>query len=147
MDIFGAQIPEEIKSNIEAANVLIADVTYENCNVYYEIGYAIGAGKAIAPVINSSFNNATQNVRSDGFFDTIGYKTYENSEELCDILKKLPDTRFIKLYANELNKEQPLFVLDSVKKQTSVMLLYQPLKILRCFIEVLIQLKVHVFLP
>ena len=54
-DVFGAVVPDEIRKEIWAADVVACDVTRPNLNVYYEVGFAIGAGKAVAPVVNVSF--------------------------------------------------------------------------------------------
>ncbi|HEX5760153.1 MAG TPA: hypothetical protein VF121_13260 [Thermoanaerobaculia bacterium] len=42
---FTGQITEKILGSIEMAGVIIADVTHERPNVYYEIGYAQGQGE------------------------------------------------------------------------------------------------------
>jgi len=116
MAIFGSNIPDVIKSNIGNIDVLICGVTYPNLNVYYEIGYAIGAGKTIAPVVNTSFANAETDIRRDGFFDNIGYEKYENSDQLIEILKNLPSTILAELYSKPINFQQPLFILDTLRK-------------------------------
>jgi len=46
MDVAGRFIGTEVLSEIEAAEVLIADVTRLNFNVRYEIRFAIGAAGA-----------------------------------------------------------------------------------------------------
>ena len=58
LDIFGSNIPDEIRKKICDTDVLVCDITRQNNNVYYEIGFAIGIGKAVAPVVNISFANA-----------------------------------------------------------------------------------------
>ncbi|WP_208153354.1 hypothetical protein J4T90_12190 [Sinorhizobium medicae] len=116
MEILGAHIADEVRTNLDSADVVIADVTVPNYNVYYEIGYAIGKGKSIAPVVNVAFADATKNLQLDGFFDTIGYSTYENTDQLIDKCKALPTTRLIDLYSKPLNTAQPLYLLDTVRK-------------------------------
>lgn len=116
LDVFGAYIPDEIRSAIEEADIVFADVTRPNLNVFYEIGFGIGIGKAFAPLINGSFANATASVRSLGLFDNIGYKVYENSEQLIDILQINPGTPLLQLYARDMNFSQPLYVVDTLRK-------------------------------
>ena len=65
LPIFGASIPDEVRSAIEASDVLICDITRPNRNVYYEIGYSVGLGKSLAPIINASFANAISDVQKD----------------------------------------------------------------------------------
>jgi len=114
--VFGSNIPDVVKNSISEIDVLVCDVTRPNLNVYYEISYAIGAGKAIAPVVNTSFANAETDIRRDGFFDNIGYRKYENTDQLAEILKTLPSTILLDLYAKSTNFQQPLFVLDTLRK-------------------------------
>ena len=113
---FGANIPDEIKSAIEGADALFADITRPNLNVYFEIGYAIALGKTFAPIINSSFGGASDSAKSLGLFSNIGYKTYENSEELYSILTRTSQSRLLELYAADVNLSQPIYLLDSLRK-------------------------------
>jgi len=116
MTIFGAALADEVRNHIRNTDVVVCDITRPNLNVYYEIGFAIGLGKPIAPVINTSFANATQDVLKDGFFDGIGFKPYENSEQLAKILLELPTHRLLELYAKPINFQQPLYILDAFRK-------------------------------
>ncbi len=116
MDIFGAALADKVRSDIRASDILVCDITRPNLNVYYETGYAIGLGKPIAPVINVSFINAEKDIQCDGFFDGIGYKAYENSEELSKILMELPSHTLIELYGKQVNFQQPLYILDTFRK-------------------------------
>ncbi|MBI1620181.1 P-loop ATPase, Sll1717 family [Aquamicrobium zhengzhouense] len=116
MDILGQNIADEVRQNIDPVDVLVCDVTKPNQNVYYEIGYAIGRGKSIAPVVNVSFVDAERILREDGLFDIIGYGRYENAEQLADILGNLPNSALSQLYAKPLNTTQPVFILDTYRK-------------------------------
>jgi hypothetical protein len=116
MATFGKNIPDQIRENIGSSDVLVCDITIQNMNVYYEIGYAIGRGKAIAPVVNTSFGDAEKEILRDGFFDNIGYEKYDNWENLTQHLTNLPDTSLLDLYAKPLNFQQPLFLLDTLRK-------------------------------
>jgi hypothetical protein len=116
LPIFGAGIPDEVRTGIETADVLICDITYKNLNVYYEIGFAIGIGKSIAPVLNISFADAVSDVQRDGLFDVIGYRTYENSPDLVKILTDLPLVSLVDLYGKPLNTHQPIYFLQAYRK-------------------------------
>ncbi len=116
LEPFGLNIPGEVRSAIEDADVLFADVTRPNMNVYYEIGYAIGLGKTFAPIINVSFANATISTRSLGLFANIGYQVYENSKELERIIIATPYNPLLGLYSQDINYSQPLYVLDTLRK-------------------------------
>jgi hypothetical protein len=43
-------IPARIRESIAAARVVIADITHEKGNVYFEVGYASGLNKAVVYV-------------------------------------------------------------------------------------------------
>jgi hypothetical protein len=116
MDVFGQGIGDQVREEINAADVVIGDVTIPNENVYYEIGYAIGRGKSVAPVVNVAFADATRNLQANGFFDTVAYERYENANELLEIFKVLPSANLLDLYAKPLNTTQPLYLLDSMRK-------------------------------
>ena len=120
LDIFGAVIPDEVRSGIETADVLICDVTRPNLNVYYEIGYSIGKRKSIAPVVNVSFRGAAEDIQKDGLFDIVGYRPYENSEGLATVLSELPDHILLDLYGKPLNSMQPLYFLNAYRKTNFV---------------------------
>ena len=116
MEVFGANIPDEVRESIGDKDILICDITRPNMNVYYEVGYALGKGKTIAPVVNIAFANAVEDIRRDGLFDNIGYQKYENSDQLVRIMSNLPSSNLIALYGKQVNFRQPLFVLDTFRK-------------------------------
>ncbi len=116
VDIFGAALGDEIRREIAAADLLVCDITFANCNVYYEIGYALGVGKPIAPVANTSFVDVKRKIQEDGIFDGIGYKSYDNSGQLANILNHLPEHTLIDLYSKPINFQQPLYIIDTLRK-------------------------------
>ncbi len=116
LEIFGAQIPDEVRASIENTDILFADITRPNLNVYYEIGYAIGLGKTFLPVINNSFVNANMSLRTIGLFHNIGFKSYENSKDLCGIFESTPISSLLELYSRDINHSQPIFVVDTLRK-------------------------------
>jgi hypothetical protein len=116
MGVFGDIIPDQVRDNIRSAAAFIFDVTRSNPNVYYEAGFAIGLGKPVAPVLNASFAGAATELQKDGLFDNLGYQSYENSGNLAELIRNLPNNILLDLYSRELNSQQPLFILDTLKK-------------------------------
>lgn len=116
MDIFGRYIPDEVRTNIEDADIFFADLTVRNLNVYYELGFAIGLGKPINPVVNNSFEDVGKRIQNEALLDNIGYIAYENSHELAKILLQPTDNVLIDLYGKDVNPSQPLFLLDTLRK-------------------------------
>ena len=116
VDTFGFSIPDQVRDHIIANDILICDITQPNMNVYYEVGFAIGSGKTIAPVINTSFAHALTDIQKDGLFDNIGFKSYDNAAQLEAALLDTPGPNLIELYAKDLNSQQPFFILDTYRK-------------------------------
>ena len=116
MPTFGANIPDEVRLSIEGCANFFADLTRSNLNVYYEIGFAIGLGKTFAPLINTSFSNATASIQNIGLFSNIGYLAYENSQQLSAHILTTPANKLLDLYANDINFAQPIFLFDTIKK-------------------------------
>ncbi|MDP3855099.1 P-loop ATPase, Sll1717 family [Phenylobacterium sp.] len=116
LDVFGALIPDQVRAAVEAADVVVCDITIPNRNVYYEAGYGIGLGKAVAPVVNSSYAGAMAAVQRDGFFDNVGFRSYDNSEALAKLLIDLPETKLSDLYSKDIDRSQPIYLLDAFRK-------------------------------
>lgn len=88
MDINGKFIEEKILEEI-SDRIFVADITYLNFNVVFEIGYAIGAKREIILVRNRTFEEKGPTILQVGIFDTIGYAEYATSDDLVTILKKI----------------------------------------------------------
>lgn len=116
MEIFGRYIPDEVRANIESADYFFADFTLRNLNVYYELGFAIGLGKPVNPIVNGSFEGSGKRIQQEALLDNIGYKVYDNSNELVRILSEPTDNVLIDLYGKEVKLSQPIFYLDTLKK-------------------------------
>ncbi len=115
MDINGAFISNEIKSEIDKAETLIADISQLNFNVTYEVGFAIGSSKPVLLTKNSEFKDVKTSVTEVGIFDTIGYSEYSNSQMLYDIIK---NSNRIKLFDGniQLNNKAPVYLLETKDK-------------------------------
>ena len=98
INILGFQIDKLIRTKIYEADFLAADITKQNQNVFYEIGYALACGKPVLPTIHAAIANARENVQRLGLFDTTGYADYNNAEELCYHLQRW-EKNFMEKYA------------------------------------------------
>jgi hypothetical protein len=98
-EIAGRFIVEPILDNIAASQCLVADISTLNFNVTYEIGYAIGRGKRVVLVKNKAIATDETELKRVGIFDTLGYITYENAEELYRILASIKDFMPLKIGA------------------------------------------------
>jgi hypothetical protein len=117
--IIGFKLDDLIRDQIHEANVLAADITYPNHNVFYEIGYAIAVGKPVIPTVNIAIDKAIERIQKIGLFDTLGWATYVNSVELSAKLRDWNDISWSNKYSRRRNHAQPLFILDTLKRLIS----------------------------
>lgn len=82
-DIPGHPVISPILERITESQFVVADITYLNLNVVYEIGFAIGSKKRAFLIKHKSTQGDDDIARQAGIFDTLGYQTYENAEDLA----------------------------------------------------------------
>jgi nucleoside 2-deoxyribosyltransferase len=116
MRIIGFKVDDVVRTEIDKAAVVVADITYPNPNVLYEIGYAIARGKPVLPTVNVAIEKAVQHVQRVGLFDNIGWATYENADELYSHLQSWPDYAWSNGYVQQRDYSQPLYILDTLVK-------------------------------
>ena len=56
--VIGLRLDDQLRDRIASSDLLVADITVPNFNVFYEIGYAIGRGKPIFLTVNNSIEHA-----------------------------------------------------------------------------------------
>ena len=71
---------------IRNARCVAADITDLNFNVLFELGFAIGAGRAIWPLVESSEENRLY--KAFDTLTTIGHSRYTNSKSIANKLSK-----------------------------------------------------------
>jgi hypothetical protein len=115
LDIAGHFIPIEIERRIDGIVFFVADITFLNFNVTYEVGFAIGRGKRVFLVRNRSFQEVTPTIREVGIFDTLGYQEYSNSDELHRLLQTFSADDPISITAAR-NKRAPIYIIEAKHK-------------------------------
>lgn len=84
----------EICEAIRKSSCVVLNVTNVNFNVLFEYGYAIGAGKAIWPLVEEGVVKGSRVYASIDALTTIGYSGFTNSKSIYTrVLKKKPWTR------------------------------------------------------
>ena len=81
-DVAGGPLILPILAKIDDFPFVIADITYLNLNVVYEIGFAIGRNKRAFLVRHKGTEGDQQLTKAVGIFDTLGYHEYETFDEL-----------------------------------------------------------------
>jgi hypothetical protein len=115
LDIVGQFIAGEVLTGIKQADLFVADISVLNFNVTYEIGFAIGIGKRILITRNESIKEGTPSIREIGIFDTLGYKTYQNSADLSEFIKTAIIAAPIPI-PNKINNKSPVYLLEGLHK-------------------------------
>ena len=116
LTVAGFRLDDLIREKILEADLLLADVTFANQNVYYEMGFAISSGISVLPTINITIDKATSRLQSIGLLDNIGWLTYSNAEDLARQFDEWEGLSWMSNYKLRRNYVQPLFVLDTVAK-------------------------------
>lgn len=119
MSIGGKFIITEILKEIEKSDFLCADLTGVNENVLFEIGFAIGKGKPIWLIQDTSIIPSNNKFKELNFLTTVGYEPYTKSDDIVNAFlnKKayMNTTNILSTFQNEdddalLNKNVLLFL-------------------------------------
>ena len=110
------------------AEAVVADITFVNDNVTYEVGYAIGAQKDLRLIYNSSVDN--KRLKEIALFDTLIHDNFKTRVDLEKILRDRAAPKN-KWPPAPRNPKQPIYVLtpstpsplttrllSAIKKQT-----------------------------
>lgn len=110
-DIAGRFLVEPILQRIDSAKCIVADISVLNFNVTYEIGYAIAKGKRVVLVRNRAFAADEGEVRKVGVFDTLGYRQYENGDDLASLLGEISDYNGLPV-PQKIDSKAPVWILQ-----------------------------------
>jgi hypothetical protein len=116
LEIAGRFIATEVLRQIAQSDLVVADISTLNFNVTYEIGYAVGQKKGLLLTRYAALGADTRYLTEIGIFDTIGFKPYENSNELRQLIEHQDVTKSIEFDANTIARRQPLYLLDGKVK-------------------------------
>ncbi len=132
-DIAGRFIADQILARISATEVLFADITQLNFNVAYEVGFALGRGKRVVLSRHRGISPTPPLLQDVGIFDTLGYKDYENAEDLLEIMRSVPDTTPSVRNVYGLNKAAPVYLMDARFRTDAVTRIVSRVKKARLF--------------
>jgi hypothetical protein len=107
-DASASPVGKAVEAWIDDAEAVVADITFVNDNVTYEIGYAIGAQKDLRLIYNSSIQKT--NLKQIGLFDTLindGFRTRADLESLLRD-RAAPKNKWP---LSPRNSKQPVYVL------------------------------------
>jgi hypothetical protein len=113
-DIAGNSLISPIVEGIDASKFVVADITYLNPNVVYEIGYAIGRSRRCFLIRHEGTEGDRRLAGEVGIFDTLGYDTYVDDDELANSLTAYVDPTPLPL-AITLDRLAPVYVVGHAK--------------------------------
>lgn len=120
-DVAGRFIAGTILAEIDAGDVLVADITRLNFNVVFEVGYAIGRRKRVYLIRNSAITGSDDLIREVGIFDTLGYQEYDSSERLASYLSDISSSTPLATSSGVPNRAAPVYlVLPRVKGDNEI---------------------------
>ncbi|MGO8879242.1 MAG: P-loop ATPase, Sll1717 family [Desulfomonilaceae bacterium] len=112
-DTAGRFIVEGVMEKIDVSDCLVADITRLNFNVTFEVGYAIGRSKRVIPILNESLSPPKKQISQIGIYDTIGYESYENTNDLVQYLSHLTDHKPLIFQYYPIDHSAPVYILDT----------------------------------
>ena len=110
-DVPGTPLVSPILEKIDESPFVVADITYLNMNVVYEIGFAIGRGKRAFLIRHTATDGDKNLAKSVGVFDTLGYHEYEDSENLKNRLAAHIDTANIS-FSTGLDRNSRVYLIE-----------------------------------
>lgn len=110
-DIAGETVVSPILSKIEDSPFVVADITYLNLNVVYEIGFAIGRNKKVFLLKDTSVAGDGELAKRTGIFDTLGYFGYSTDEDIRNRLTGHIDETALPL-TRELDRQAPVYLME-----------------------------------
>ena len=110
MNIGGQIIFCEICKGIRFARVFVADVTVLNFNVLFELGYAVGLGKPIRLLRDTSYVRDARELEESGILDTIGYDNYSTSDAVVGVLLTKDPRPIVVSAASPELRSSPIYV-------------------------------------
>lgn len=114
-DIAGNPLISPILDGIESSKFVVADITYLNPNVVYEIGFAIGRSRRCLLIRHSQIEGDKRVAREVGIFDTLGYDTYDDADGLAGSLTAYVDPKPL-AFSSALDRLAPVYVVEPPAK-------------------------------
>ncbi len=111
MDVPGRVVFCQICRSMRGAAAVYADVTTLNFNLMFEIGFAIGLGRAVRPIRDTSYSVDRKLFDAVGVLDTLGYADFQNSEELADAILEMGPPEPVGATPDHVYRDTPIYVL------------------------------------
>ncbi|MBS4045655.1 MAG: hypothetical protein KG075_04875 [Alphaproteobacteria bacterium] len=110
-DVPGAVLISPILEKIDESPFIVADITYLNLNVLYEIGFAVGKGKRAFLVRSKNIEGDKVVAKQAGIFDTLGYHEFESADDLKSRLAAHIEDRPLAI-PQGLDRKAPIYIVE-----------------------------------
>lgn len=114
-DIAGNPLISPIIQGIDSSKFVVADITYLNLNVVYEIGFSIGRRRRCFLVRCGQVDGDKKIAAEVGIFDTLGYDTYQDDDGLANTLTAHVDPTPLPFIV-ALDRLAPVYVVEPPAK-------------------------------
>jgi hypothetical protein len=118
-DVAGNPLVSPILEKIDDSPFVVADITYLNLNVVYEIGFAIGKSKRAFLVRHKPTAGDLLVAKAVGIFDTLGYHEYETFDDLKARLEAHIDAVHLN-FSTVLDRKSPIYLIEPPKRGPDV---------------------------
>lgn len=126
-DIAGQPLVSPIFERIQESTFVVADITYLNLNVVYEVGFAIGSKKRAFLIRHKDTKGDADIAKQTGIFDTLGYDAYDNVDGLCHRLANHIETAPLN-FGNSTDFKSPIYVVEPPEKGDAATIMISRLK-------------------
>jgi hypothetical protein len=110
-DVPGTPLVSPILEKIDDSPFVIADITYLNLNVVYEVGFTIGRRKRAFLVRHSGTDGDKEVGKAVGIFDTLGYHEYDDAEDLKNRLAAHIETMQL-TFSTALDRNSGVYLIE-----------------------------------
>ncbi|MCK0197397.1 hypothetical protein MWN34_10780 [Ancylobacter sp. 6x-1] len=110
-DIPGNPLISPILAKIEEAPFVVADISYLNLNVIYEVGFTVGRGKRAFLIRHAETAGDKSVAKEAGIFDTLGYHEYATAEDIRNRLTSHVDETSLPFNLT-LDRKAPVYLIE-----------------------------------
>lgn len=126
-DIAGIPLISPIIEGIDVSSYVVADITYLNPNVIYEVGFAIGRQRRCFLIRHKNTEGDRRSAREAGIFDTLGYEEYYDEDDLVSSLSSYVDPTSIP-FSLVLDRSAPVYIVEPPEKDEMATVMTSRLK-------------------
>lgn len=126
-DIPGTPLISPILEKIDDSSFIVADITFLNPNVVYEVGFAVGKGKRVFLTRHRHSAGDRDMARRVGIFDTLGYFEYDDADALAQRLTSPIDETPLS-FSLKVDVQAPAYVVEPPEKGAAATMMTSRLK-------------------